>query len=288
MGLATDPERTNDALKEFLAAYDAPARTLLAESRAEGGDPGALLETLQAGIFWGRHGRTSAGAAAADTRLCAMRLAAIDDNGSLISRAMADDCINRTGLVAVNTQDLHLRALRLLLVIDVALRKMFQYDDEHTAGGYIEALGPTAAETALTDDVTFARYLLTSCQYGDAATAPRAAIAYVLARRGDLAGACEVAGVDGNDPDDFRAILAELLIAHALAERGDAAGGDAMRERAGRNERLDEFTENIYFLEDEPPSAVERKLYGMAAAVVKSHDPAAYAALIRVAEGAGE
>ena len=60
-----------------------------------------------------------------------------------------------------------------------------------------------------------------------------------------------------------------------------------MRKRTERDERLEEFTENIYFPEGARPSVVERKLYGMAAAVVKPHDPAAYAAIIRVAEGAG-
>ena len=290
MELTTNTDSTISTLEEFLARFDAPARTLLEEARAQGGGPGALLEALNFGAFsW--QGQTAQedgdDEAEVNTRLCAMRLAVLDHSGTLVSRALADDCIDRTGWLAVNTQDLRLRALRLLLVIDVAERKLFQYDDEHTAGGYMEELGPTVAEIALAGDVAFALYLLDGCRYGDAATAPSAAIAYVLARQGDLAGARRAAGVDGDDPGDFRAVLAELLIAHALAERGEAAEADAMRERAERDERLGEFAENIYFPEDAPASAVERKLYGMAAAVVKSHDPAAYASLLRAAGGAG-
>ena len=289
MDTTTNTEGVNDTLEDFLARYDAPARALLTEARTHGGGPESLLDDLNFGAFsWQcetAHGEED-DEAEVNTRLCALRLAVLDARGRLASRVLADDCIDRTGWLAVNTQDLRLRALRLLLVIDVAQRKLFQYDDEHTAGGYMEELGPTAAEIALSGDVAFARYLLPRCQYGDAATAPRAAIAYVLARQGDLVGAHEAAGVDGDDPDDFQAVLAELLIAHALAERGDTAAADAVRKRTERDERLEEFTENIYFPEGARPSVVERKLYGMAAAVVKPHDPAAYAALIRVAEGA--
>ena len=286
----TSSRGREDPLKEFLACYDAPARALLGEARAQVGVPASLLEALNFGACSWQRETAQAGKddeAEVNTRMCALRLAVLDDRGRLAPWALADDCIDRTGWLAVNTQDLRLRALHLLLVIDVAERKLFQYDDEHTAGGYMEELGPTAAEIALSGDVAFARYLLPRCQYGDAATAPRAAIAYVLAHQGNLAGAREAAGVDSDDPDDFRAVLAELMVAHALIERGEAAEADAMRERAERDERLKEFAENIYFPEGTPPSSVERKLYGMAAAVVKPHDPAAYAALIRVAEGAG-
>jgi hypothetical protein len=178
---------------------------------------------------------------------CAIRRTVLETDEDLPrSRELADAGLYEVMDLAQYPRDLKRRANRILIAIDIGLKKYDLSWDQHTAGGCIEKLGDITARIALSGDLALAKKLLPYLMYAGSAMLARAALARMLMLQGNQDEAMALA----EEPDEEGevtpgSVFATLMIAAGRQESGDHEGAQTLVQALQANGNLDCLTINL-------------------------------------------